>query len=106
MFSTALIATIRDGIDAFTCDFTHEYLQNGQIVVDVYCEGDHDDCSYCATVRAAAKEAEQLAEEAIAAVSAGNFSKARELIERAAKVELEFGDCPAYQPAVEALRAV
>jgi hypothetical protein len=103
----AIIKTIQSSIDAFDgCDWTHEYRLDGKIIPGQYCEGGDDDCSYCAAVRASAEEAAFFAEQAMVAVSDGDIAEAARLIERAARIEREWGDDPAYRPALDALRAL
>jgi hypothetical protein len=103
---TLIIENIQAGIDAFdSCDWTHAYHRNGEIIPDVYCEGDHEDCSYCAEVRASAEEAQVLAEQAIDAVRNENLAEAHRLIEQAYYIEFGWGDAPAYRPAAAALAA-
>lgn len=102
-----LIKTIQTSMDGFTdCDWTHYYRSlDGDIGPD-YCEGGDDGCAYCASVRAAAAEAQVLAEEAIEFVCRGDVATAACLIEEAARIEQGFGDAVAYRPALRAIIAL
>jgi hypothetical protein len=101
------IAIIRQSINGFdSCDWTHEYRRDGEIIADEYCEGDHEDCSYCAAVRAAAEEARIYADEAILLLRGGDVDRAFRNIEQAARCERQFGDAVAYRPALQAMQVL
>lgn len=109
MTTMTIIETIEEGIENFqSCDWTHEFRRDGKIIPDQYCEGDEGDegCSYCAAVNDSASEAQNLAESAIKYVRGGDIRAALRLIESAVKIEGEWGDAPAYLPALRALRAL
>jgi hypothetical protein len=102
-----IIEIIQNSIESFdSCDWRHEYSRDGKIVPDVYCEGDHTDCSYCEVVRDSVSEARSAAEIAIAYFRRGDMDGALRMIKRAVKIEGEWGDSPAYRPSLRALRAL
>lgn len=87
-------------------DWNHErVIANYGHVLDeygspVYCDGqadsEHGSCQICTQATSDAAAAEKLAEEAIDAFRAGNYSEAAELAEQAADLELTWGDHPTW----------
>lgn len=85
-----------------SADWRHEYKGEADVA---YCEGDVDGCLYCAQVLEAAEEADQEAESAVAALMSGDIVAAYHHLEVARKIEVSWGDAPAYGPALRALQA-
>lgn len=86
-------------------DWRHEFRGDSDEVDVSYCEGDVDGCQYCVDVRKSAKAADKEAEEAIEALMSGDIVGACDHLEFARRIELEWGDAPAYGPALQALES-
>lgn len=85
-----------------SADWRHEY--KGELSAK-YCDGDVEGCLYCAQVLEAAEQADQEAESAVAALMSGDIVAACDHLVVAFRIELEWGDAPAYRPALRALEA-
>ncbi|HVW10883.1 MAG TPA: hypothetical protein VHC90_19990 [Bryobacteraceae bacterium] len=96
-----------------SCDWTHELRDlDGAIQLDenenaIMCDGGHEDT--CATCRDAMKDADAAIEhgdKAIAALKSGDIAAAKEHVAAARDLENEWGDCPAWREASDAMEAV
>jgi hypothetical protein len=111
MTTAATIQAIINAIAAFDGAYwTHEYKINGVVQKDddgepLYCEGGTSDCSTCSSATSVAASCEMHGCNAISAIEAGDVSQALTLVNRAATEERQFGDCPGWGPAVEAVEA-
>ena len=105
------VAAIGAAQSAFVhADWMHERIQNGRIVLDeddepVYCDGTCETCETCVEATSAAQAASDLGDEAIEAIQRGDLEEGLRLVLRARELEDEWGDSPAWTPAVEAVEA-
>ncbi len=125
-----LIKSIQDKLEEWTCaDWTHEYeLDEKRVYVDLdglftnqpeqetdlgrveldiaLCDGDQEDCSYCAQAKEDAGEASERAKEAIRSLLEGDLDEALELLQEASRLEAYYGDDPTWGKPVQDLEAL
>ena len=91
-------------------DWTHERVIAGRIVTElvdgdpVYCDGG-DDCETCDEAKRDSRAAAAYGDQAVEAVRCGDLEEGLRLVLRARELEDEWGDSPAWTPAVEAVEA-
>lgn len=92
------------------CDWTHEYRgpTSGSPSGDgtEYCDGDEEDCTYCADARGDAEAAQVYGEEALAALAAGRYYDAIRDVRAARSLASSWGDAGSWGDAAHAIAAL
>jgi len=107
---TAANEAVQGAVEMFEgADWTHELLRGGRVTTAIdeeprYCHGSARGCDVCEAGRAAAELCAREGRSALHALFRGNVTLALQHAEEAQRAENEFGDSPAWRPAVEAIR--